>query len=87
MLSTPSGGRPYWLLVLEGKSVMEQMPDLSITTRHALQEAILTPRFYTTDFRAIDALDIDKNGLRDEFEWVRGEFAHDCTWTKVAAAD
>ncbi|NTU80062.1 MAG: magnesium-protoporphyrin IX monomethyl ester (oxidative) cyclase [Chloroflexales bacterium] len=56
---------------------MEQMPDLSITTRHALQEAILTPRFYTTDFKAIDALDIDKNGLRDEFEWIRGEFAHD----------
>lgn len=56
---------------------MEAMPDLSVTTRHALQEAVLTPRFYTTDFKAIDALDIDKNGLRDEFEWVRGEFEHD----------
>jgi magnesium-protoporphyrin IX monomethyl ester (oxidative) cyclase len=56
---------------------MEQMPDLSITTRHALQEAMLTPRFYTTDFKAIDALDIDKNGLRDEFEWIRAEFERD----------
>ncbi len=56
---------------------MEQMPDLSMTTRHALQEAVLTPRFYTTDFKAIDALDIDKNGLRDEFEWIRAEFEHD----------
>jgi magnesium-protoporphyrin IX monomethyl ester (oxidative) cyclase len=56
---------------------MEQMPDLSITTRHALQEAMLTPRFYTTDFKAIDALDIDRNGLRDEFEWIRAEFEHD----------
>jgi magnesium-protoporphyrin IX monomethyl ester (oxidative) cyclase len=56
---------------------MEQMPDLSMTTRHALQEAVLTPRFYTTDFKAIDALDIDKNGLREEFEWIKDEFAHD----------
>ncbi len=56
---------------------MEQMPNLSMTTRHALQEAVLTPRFYTTDFKAIDALDIDKNGLRDEFEWIKDEFAHD----------
>lgn len=56
---------------------MEQMPDLSVTTRHALQEAVLTPRFYTTDFKAIDGLDIDKQGLRDEFNWIRDEFAHD----------
>jgi magnesium-protoporphyrin IX monomethyl ester (oxidative) cyclase len=56
---------------------MEQMPDLSITTKHALQEAVLTPRFYTTDFKAIDALDIDRNGLRDEFEWIKAEFEHD----------
>lgn len=52
-----------------------EMPELSGTTRHALQEAILTPRFYTTDFKAIDNLNIDT--LRDEFEWVRDEFARD----------
>jgi magnesium-protoporphyrin IX monomethyl ester (oxidative) cyclase len=56
---------------------MEMMPDLSRTTNHALKEAILTPRFYTTDFKAIDALDIDRLGLREEFEWIRDEFAHD----------
>jgi magnesium-protoporphyrin IX monomethyl ester (oxidative) cyclase len=56
---------------------MEQMPDLSITTKHALQETAISPRFYTTDYKAIDALDIDKNGLRDEFEWIRAEFEHD----------
>jgi magnesium-protoporphyrin IX monomethyl ester (oxidative) cyclase len=57
--------------------MMEMPGEFSSTTRHALKEAILTPRFYTTDFKAIDALDIDKNGLRDEFNWVRDEFAHD----------
>ncbi|NOK58384.1 MAG: magnesium-protoporphyrin IX monomethyl ester (oxidative) cyclase [Chloroflexi bacterium AL-W] len=52
-----------------------EMPELSGTTRHALQEAVLSPRFYTTDFAAIDRLNID--ALRDEFEWIRDEFAHD----------
>lgn len=52
-----------------------EMPELSGTTRHALKEAVLTPRFYTTDFAAIDRLRIDR--LRDEFEWIRAEFAHD----------
>ncbi|MEM8531953.1 MAG: magnesium-protoporphyrin IX monomethyl ester (oxidative) cyclase [Chloroflexota bacterium] len=52
-----------------------EMPELSGTTRHALQEAVLSPRFYTTDFAAIDNLNID--GLRDEFEWIRDEFARD----------
>ena len=57
---------------------MMQMPgEFTPTTRHALQEAVLSPRFYTTDFKAIDRLDIDKNGLRDEFEWIRGEFERD----------
>lgn len=54
---------------------MEVMPDMSLTTSHALQEAVLSPRFYTTDFAAIDRLEID--GLRDEFEWIKREFEHD----------
>jgi magnesium-protoporphyrin IX monomethyl ester (oxidative) cyclase len=52
-----------------------EMPELSVTTRHALQEAVLSPRFYTTDFAAIDRIKIDH--MRDEFDWIRGEFARD----------
>jgi magnesium-protoporphyrin IX monomethyl ester (oxidative) cyclase len=52
-----------------------EMAELSGTTRHALQEAVLSPRFYTTDFAAIDALKFEH--LRDEFEWIRREFEHD----------
>ena len=50
-------------------------PGMSFTTRHALQEAMLTPRFYTTDFDQIDRLNIEH--LRDEFDWIRNEFARD----------
>ncbi|MEI7643533.1 MAG: hypothetical protein WCJ55_04400 [Chloroflexales bacterium] len=56
---------------------MEAMPDLSVPSRHALQEAVLTPRFDAADFQMIDALDIDKNGLRDKFGWIKDEFALD----------
>jgi magnesium-protoporphyrin IX monomethyl ester (oxidative) cyclase len=52
-----------------------EMPELSVTTSHALQEAVLAPRFYTTDFAAIDRLKIDH--MRDEFEWIKNEFARD----------
>jgi magnesium-protoporphyrin IX monomethyl ester (oxidative) cyclase len=55
--------------------MMEMPGEFSQTTRHALQEAVLNPRFYTTDFAAIDRMQIDR--LRDEFEWIRGEFEHD----------
>jgi magnesium-protoporphyrin IX monomethyl ester (oxidative) cyclase len=59
---------------------MMQMPgEFSSTTRHALQEAALSPRFYTTDFDQIDQLSSAamRGGLREEFEWIRDEFAHD----------
>jgi magnesium-protoporphyrin IX monomethyl ester (oxidative) cyclase len=52
-----------------------EMAELSGTTRHALQEAVLSPRFYTTDFAAIDRLKIEH--LRNEFDWIRDEFARD----------
>jgi magnesium-protoporphyrin IX monomethyl ester (oxidative) cyclase len=52
-----------------------EMPELSGTTRHALQEATLNPRFYTTDFAAIDAIRIDH--MREEFDWIRREFERD----------
>ena len=52
-----------------------EMAELSGTTRHALKEAALNPRFYTTDFEAIDAMKFDD--MRDELEWIRREFEHD----------
>lgn len=52
-----------------------EMAELSGTTRHALKEAALNPRFYTTDFAAIDAMKFDH--LREEFEWIRQEFDND----------
>ena len=55
---------------------MIDMPgEFSSTTSHALQEAVLSPRFYTTDFAAIDRIKIDH--MRDEFDWIRDEFARD----------
>jgi len=52
-----------------------EMPELSGTTRHALQEAVLDPRFYTTDFDEVDALEYEH--MRGEFDWIRDEFAAD----------
>lgn len=52
-----------------------EMPELSGTTRHALKEAVLDPRFYTTDFDEIEALDYEH--MRTEMEWVRDEFKRD----------
>ncbi|MEN9933766.1 MAG: hypothetical protein RLZZ387_345 [Chloroflexota bacterium] len=55
---------------------MMTMPgEFSQTTRHALKEAVLTPRFYTTDYKAVDKLHVEH--MRDEFEWIRGEFERD----------
>jgi magnesium-protoporphyrin IX monomethyl ester (oxidative) cyclase len=55
--------------------MMEMPGEFSATTQHAMQEAVLTPRFYTTDYKAVDRLHVDH--MRDEFEWIRGEFEHD----------
>ncbi|GAB4215319.1 MAG: magnesium-protoporphyrin IX monomethyl ester (oxidative) cyclase [Roseiflexaceae bacterium] len=54
---------------------MEMPGEFSQTTAHALKEAVLTPRFYTTDYKAVDRLHVDH--MRDEFEWIRGEFERD----------
>ena len=55
--------------------MMEMPGEFSTTTRHALKEAVLTPRFYTTDFAAVDKLRVEH--MRDEFEWIKNEFEHD----------
>jgi magnesium-protoporphyrin IX monomethyl ester (oxidative) cyclase len=56
-------------------AMMEMPGEFSGTTSHALREAVLSPRFYTTDYAAIDRIKIDH--MRDEFDWIRDEFAHD----------
>ncbi len=65
--------------------MMEMPGEFSRTTRHALKEAVLTPRFYTTDFKAIDRLHVDH--MRDEFEWICGEFEHDYNKTHFRRTD
>ena len=53
-----------------------EMPELSGSSRHGkMKEAILDPRFYTTDFEEVDALDYEH--MRHEMEWIRDEFAFD----------
>lgn len=52
-----------------------EMAELSGTTRHALKEAVLSPRFYTTDFEEVDAIEFEH--MREEFDWIRDEFARD----------
>ncbi|MEM9955393.1 MAG: magnesium-protoporphyrin IX monomethyl ester (oxidative) cyclase [Chloroflexota bacterium] len=56
-----------------------EMPELSGSSRYdqngKLKEAILDPRFYTTDFDEVDAMDYEH--MRHEMEWIRDEFAHD----------
>jgi magnesium-protoporphyrin IX monomethyl ester (oxidative) cyclase len=66
---------------------MMQMPgEFSSTTQHALREAVLTPRFYTTDFKAVDRLRVG-GPAQDEIEWLRDEFARDYNRTHFKRND
>ncbi len=50
-------------------------PGLNTATAQALEEAPLNPRFYTTDFAALDRLDFSK--MRAEWDAMVAEFASD----------
>ncbi|MGJ3238539.1 MAG: magnesium-protoporphyrin IX monomethyl ester (oxidative) cyclase [Anaerolineae bacterium] len=63
-----------------------EMPELSGSSRHGkTKEAILDPRFYTTDFDEVNSLDY--SALQEEIEWLRDEFAHDYNKTHFKRTD
>ena len=51
------------------------MNQVNDSTRAANTETVLTPRFYTTDFDAMDAMDMDP--VRDEWDKLMLEFEND----------
>src|SRR6201995_2030949 len=54
---------------------MSREKQVSETTRMALRETVLSPRFYTTDFAAMDRLDVAP--VRAEWDELMAEFARD----------
>ncbi|HEX3995656.1 MAG TPA: magnesium-protoporphyrin IX monomethyl ester (oxidative) cyclase, partial [Acetobacteraceae bacterium] len=51
------------------------MRQVSDTTRLAQRDTVLSPRFYTTDFDAMDKLDVTP--VRAEWDELMAEFARD----------
>ena len=48
---------------------------LNATTRHAQQDTVLSPRFYTTDFAALERIDV--GAIRSEWDALLEEFRQD----------
>ncbi len=78
--------------VEEGLAIAEEMAqfDSDDATALAMQNTLLTPRFYTTDFEALDALDVEP--VREEWDALiaemeadpnKGHFKKNEDWDKV----
>ncbi len=63
--------------VEEGLAIQEQQAvfDSDAATAVAMQNTLLTPRFYTTDFDELDAIDV--SGIRDEWDPLIAEMKSD----------
>ncbi|MEM9250638.1 MAG: magnesium-protoporphyrin IX monomethyl ester (oxidative) cyclase, partial [Pseudomonadota bacterium] len=63
--------------VEEGLAIQERQAvfDSETATAVAMQNTLLTPRFYTTDFDELDAIDV--SGIRDEWDPLIAEMKSD----------
>lgn len=63
--------------VEEGLAIQEEQAKLDgeFATNVAMQNTLLTPRFYTTDFDELDAIDVDS--VREDWDQLIGEMASD----------
>ena len=63
--------------VEEGLAIQERQAklDASFATNVAMQNTLLTPRFYTTDFDELDAIDV--SGVRDDWDELIAEMESD----------
>lgn len=63
--------------VEESLAIQEELArfDSDAATELAMQNTLLTPRFYTTDFDALDALDVEP--VREEWDVMMAQFASD----------
>lgn len=61
----------------EGLAIQEEQAklDSKAATDVAMQNTLLTPRFYTTDFDELDALDV--SGIREDWDHLIGEMVSD----------
>ncbi len=58
-------------------TIASELPDrtLNESTGAALKDTVLTPRFYTTDFKAMDAIDV--SSIRPQWDALMAEFRAD----------